>query len=153
MQRRDVQDAVSHSALVMKFGDKDYKIEPLRRRDSREWKKKVAEVTAQIVGHMSPEPPENATGEQLNSWLKNSFSGEVLFALASHPDSIAELLKAYAPLVITEEVLDDATQEQIHIAYGQIMAVEHPFFTTVGALKEMMTAGNLSTSPAPRFTN
>ena len=84
--------------------------------------------------------------------MASSFSGEVVFALASHPEAIAELLLAYSPK-LTEEILDNATQEQIHLAYGQIMAVEHPFFSTVGTLKEMMASGSLTTSPGPKYTN
>lgn len=153
MEKRDFQDAVSHKALKLKFGDAIVEVEPLRRKQSREWKRVVSGITAKIVGRMTPEPPANASGEELSEWVKSSFSGEVVFALASHPDAIAELLKAYAPAKITEEVLDEATQEQIHVAYGQIMAVEHPFFTTVGTLKEMMAMGALSTSLAPKYTN
>lgn len=152
MQKRDFQEAVSHAPLKLKLGDVMYDVEPLRRGASRKWKVKVAEVVSKIVNRMNPEPPADASREELSTWLSEAFSGEVVFALASHPDAIAELLLAYAPN-LTEEILDTATQEQIHLAYGQIMAVEHPFFSTVGTLKEMMANGSLTASPAPKYTN
>ena len=44
MQKRDFQDAVAHAPLKLKLGDETFAIEPLRRKASREWKRKVSDV-------------------------------------------------------------------------------------------------------------
>lgn len=145
MQKRTPEEMAAMLPITVRFGAEDYEITPLSRKLARAWKQKYSVVVAQAVDISSIDsPPEGDPSE----WMKDQLTGKILQAFQGIPDRLAELIFDYAPNLDKGKIQDEATDEQIHVAFAAVFQLAFPFFGTVGTMMEMGKA-----SPASPYTN
>jgi hypothetical protein len=113
--------------MKVKFGETEYDIKPLRIIKAREWRQKMMSKMQEIGAEMSKE----AAGErQLMQGLG--------YILLQFPTVVADLVFEYAPDLPEDKVLEDATEEQMAIAFGKIMQVAFPFQGELRTIMQVM---------------
>lgn len=126
MQRTDEQK-LTKEPIKLKFGSTDYPIQIRNMNQSREWRTKLIETMSGILAQLpfgaTPRPTPTAIGTV----------GGLTAALLVFPDKIAELIFAYAPDLPVETIQNEATDEQLEVAYGAIMAVAFPYLAQLTA--------------------
>lgn len=143
---RSETDKLSMAPLIVKLGTKDYKIELLRTLKQREWRKLLVAELGAILGNFNLNV-ENAE--------VNVFKGGLISALVQCPEKLTDLLFAYAPDLSKDEILDDktgATEEQIVLAFSEIMTVAFPFLAVLKMTTEILSS-ELSSSPKPDLSS
>ncbi len=112
---RSEEDKLAKASIPMIFGGKTYEVSPLVIRDSRAWRKKLAEViggTSQHFG-VTVENPE-LFGQALN------------VLVVANPDAMIDLVFQYAPELDREVIEAEATEAEFSTAWAQILQVTFP---------------------------
>lgn len=123
---RTEAEMISKAPIKVKLGDKEYKIPVLTILPSREWRIKLNDELAGIVEAFKP--VENADS--------TAFGRGLASALIGFPEKMADLVFAYAgALLPKEEILKEATEEQIGTAFSAIMEVAYPLVPLAQAMK------------------
>lgn len=128
-QRTD-DEILSKAPIKVRFGAIEYDIAPLTLGPARKWR-------------------EGFTGEMRN--VLESFQGEaaketippaLTSALIQFPEKIAEMVFSYAPNLAAqrENILDEATEEQMAFAFGRIMRLAFPYLAHLGTVTQVLRA-------------
>ena len=122
---RTEAEMICKAPIVVKLGEKEYKIPVLTILPSREWRVKLNTEMAEIVASFQPtELDANVFGKGLAS------------ALIGFPEKMADLVFAYAGEILPkDEILASATEEQIGTAFSRIMEVAYPLVPLAQAMK------------------
>jgi len=107
------------------FGEQTYDVKVLTVIKNREWKEKLAVKFGVIIGQL------DAPAEISN------FLGGLTMALIQMPDKLAEMVFEYAPDLPKEDILKIATDEQICLAFSEIMQVAYPFLAQLGTMRQV----------------
>ena len=125
--KRSEEDILTQAPIKAKFGGAEYEIKPLRIMKAREWRGKLMEKMKEVGVEMSKE----AGGEkQLMQGLG--------YVLLQFPTVVADLVFEYCPELPEEKILEDATEEQMAIAFGKIMQVAFPFQGELKTILQVM---------------
>lgn len=123
---RTEDQMIAKSPIVVKLGEKEYTIPVLTILPSREWRVKLNESMASIVDTFQVSETANA----------DMFSKGLTSALIQFPEKMADLVFAYAGVVLPkDEVLAAATEEQMGTAFSRIMEVAYPLVPLAMAMK------------------
>jgi hypothetical protein len=114
MQRTD-DDIILRAPIKIKLGDTAYPIQVLRLGKAREWRQKLLGEMAQVLASFGEAPTPDNMAPALTA------------AMLSFPDRLLDLVLAYAPELDKTKLEDEATDEQLAVAYGKITAVAFPF--------------------------
>ncbi len=139
MKTRSEEDVVSRSPIVARLGDKDYSIPLLAVVPQREWRKNLFAVLVPILASFNFQ----VDGKSMTAGLTA--------ALLQFPEALADLVFAYSPELPKNEILSNATEEQIAAAFSAIMAVAFPFIPQLTTISHLMRTAN--SSPLGRSTN
>ena len=135
---RTEEDKVTHAPLNVKFGDTDYEIKPLGILQQRKWRKKTQEELGPLVN-----------GLQVSTVNNRTVVAGLPAALAEFPEKMCDLVFSYAPNLPKEKILEEATEEQMTVAFGCIWElVFQAFLVQLGSATEL-----LKPSPAPALAN
>lgn len=127
MPRSEEEKAIQ-APIKVKFGEQDYAIKPLPCLKSREWRQKVEETLGPMIGKIQP----------VKIAERYVIAG-LPAAIAAFPEKICDLLFAYAPDLDKEKILNEATEEQVTIAFSQIWEIAFANFLPQMVLaKEML---------------
>lgn len=114
---RTEEEKVSRAPIVVVFGGKEFNVAPLVIRDSREWRKKVANLIAPlpelVKTTMADDDPE-AFGKVLTEMLVNM------------PDQVITLFFEYAKDLNREEIEGIATDAEMATAFEEVVKVAFP---------------------------
>lgn len=122
--KRTEEQILTQAPIKVMFGEVEYDIKPLRILKAREWRVTLIEKLKDVMGQLSGQ----AEGEkQLMSALG--------YVLVQFPETLAELVFAYAEYLPQDKILEEATEEQMAKAFGKILQVAFPF---QGELRTMM---------------
>jgi hypothetical protein len=128
MKARTEDDILSRAPITAKLGDKDYSIPLLAVMAQREWRKNLfAELVPLLDSFKS-----KVDGQSIKTGLTA--------ALLNFPDKLCDLVFAYAPDLPKEEILADATEEQIASAFSAIFGVAFPFLPQLGMVTDLLRA-------------
>lgn len=126
MRHRTEDEIITKAPIEAQLGDKKYQIKPLSINKQRAWRSKLSEDLAGIVDNFGRQADPNS--------MKTGLTG----ALLDFPEKLADLVFAYAPDLPKEEILENATEEQIAAAFSQIMAVAYPFLAQLGTVSTIV---------------
>jgi|SRR5579862_1576781 len=138
MKPRSEEDVVSRAPLSVRLGDKDYSIALLAVVPQRAWRKNLF---AELVPILEP------FNFQVDG---KSMAAGLTAALLHFPEKLADLVFAYSPDLPKDEILENATEEQIAAAFSAIMAVAFPFIPQLTTVQMLMRTAS---SPLGRSTN
>lgn len=110
---RTDEQKVLQSPITMLFGTQKYSVKPLPLIPAREWRVKFNEVIGPIAENFA------SKGASIPQTLAN--------ALNDFPEKIADLIFAYAPDLPKDQIMREATEEQLVVAYEDLMVVAYPF--------------------------
>jgi hypothetical protein len=130
--KRSEEDILSQAPIVVKFGDVEYKIKPLRMIKAREWRDKLIKEVQSI-----------GTSLQQDTSTSPVFIQGLAFVFLQFPQKMADLVFSYAPNLPREKIENEGTEEQLARAFGQIVQIAFPF---VGELQAMMQTLSMSAS-------
>lgn len=125
---RTEEDKLSMAVFTVRLGENDYTITPLKVNPQRRWRLKLGNELAPIV--------ESFNQKVENKAMLNGLAG----ALIKFPEKLAEMVFDYAPNLEQEKILEEATEEQLAIAFSKIMSVAFPFLAQLGLVTTVVRA-------------
>jgi len=120
MSTRTEGQIVAQAPTLVYFGGKEYEIKPLVIKESREWRKKLA----QMMGELSP--AINATTD-----TPEKFQQGINSLLVDMPDKIVELVFDYARDLPKDTIEAVATDAEMAKAFEGILEVAFPLARSV----------------------
>lgn len=133
--QRTEDQVLAKAPLQVRLGEKDYTIKLLGINDQRAWRAKMTQEMQEVVSNFTP------TSKAPNASL---FSAGLAVALVQFPEKLTDLIFAYAPDLPREEIMDNATEEQISIAFSKIVQVAFPFLAHLGTVKTAIISASSS---------
>lgn len=123
--KRTEAEALSRTPLKLKLGDQEYQAPILKIGAAREWREKLTAELAELFEPMASETVKNLPAAMTAQFLK-------------YPDKILELIKSYVPGLPWKTIETDVTEEQVQIAYGQIVEVAFPYLAHLIATRQAL---------------
>lgn len=135
---RTEEEKTTQAPLRFQLGETEYAVKPLPVLKSREWRRQVE----QILGPMAAQvQPVEIGGRFTLAGLPG--------VIALFPEKVCDLVFCYAPDLPKETILNEATEEQISLAFAQLWEIAFANF-----LPQMATAKLMLNSPvAPPSAN
>lgn len=118
--KRTEEDGLSMQPIRVRFGIKDYDIKCLGINAQRKWRTQLAEQLGPIVESFNQKADQNA--------VMLGLAG----ALQDFPEKLTDLVFAYGSELPKDTIMEEATEEQISVAFSQIMGVAFPFLAQLG---------------------
>lgn len=134
---RTEQDKITQAPIKVTFGEKQYEIKPLRVLKQQEWRAKARDVLGPIVDEL-----------QVIRTANNTLVTGLPTAIAPFADKVTELLFAYAPNLPQDKILDEATEEQVAVAFSQIWELVYQDFLFLLARATEILKKQPSSAPA-----
>ena len=113
-QKRTEDQVVTQAPILVTFGGKQYEIKPLVIKESREWRKKFADVLGSLPLFVKP----NSTPKQFSEVINGMF--------LNVPDDIINLIFEYAKDLPRDEIEAVATDVEMAKAFEAILEVAFP---------------------------
>lgn len=132
---RTDQQKVSMTPVTVSFGDKEYPIKPLVISKSEPWREKLFAHLAQFNSFRFPEKTEDLE-KAVNDAIKQALNSYLI----QFPSKMLELIFAYAPDLPKNEIMDAATDEQIVLAFANMMEMAFPFFEALRMVTQVAKA-------------
>lgn len=128
--KRTEEQILSKAPIELTFGEKKYQVKPLPILKQREWRARLSSDLKDIVSAFERKDASSA-----------ALADGLTRALLDFPEKLAELVFSYDPSLPREQILAEATEEQIALAFSAIMAVAFPFLAQLGQVTGLMRAG------------
>jgi hypothetical protein len=134
---RTESDILSHAHIPLMLGKKEHKAKPLTIRKCQAWREKVADLLNGI-----------ATGALTGTVTSQSFMQGIMVAFFKFPEQVLELLIAFSPELEEQRewLYDNATDEEVVVAFSRVLAVAYPYFNLLGQMRTAATATDQATS-------
>lgn len=124
------------SPIKLRLGKKDYEVPVLNNRKAAEWRDKLYESLGPLVASFDFAGIDlNASQQQVSQMMSAKLSQELI----AYPKKLAELLFEFATDLPKDEILDEATDEQICLAFASVAEVGYPFFFHLWATKRALS--------------
>lgn len=127
---RTEEEIIGQLPIRVRLGETEYEIKPLRILEAMKWREELSKAMGEVLGTF------NTTGVSLADSLKSGLTG----ALLKFPEKILELLLLFAPNLDRQKVLEEATEEQVNLAFSKVMTVAYPFLAQLGTVTKVMAA-------------
>lgn len=112
---RTESDMIAKSPVRVMLGNSEYDFHPLTINKARLWRTRLNEIMAEVIGPMQADESIEALGPALTA------------AFVKFPDKMLELVLLYKPDLPKDKIEAEATEEQITLAYANIMLFAYPF--------------------------
>jgi len=120
---RTEEDKVCHAAITVTLGGKEHQICPLVIRDSRVWRKEVAEALAQLPRYASVTTDD-----------PDAFGSAMTAMLVDMPDTVADLFFGYAKDLNREEIEGVATDTELAQAFQEVISIAFPLVESLSGV-------------------
>ena len=117
---RSEEQIVGQAPLLVKFGGKEYQIYPLVIKESREWRKKIAQMLGQLPQYVS------ATTDK-----PDDFQQALNGMLVDMPDKVVDLVFEYGKDLPRDEIEAVATDAEMAKAFESILEVAFPLARSI----------------------
>lgn len=114
-------------SITLIFGGKPYPIAALTLRQARAWRLLLIAAAREISGQLFQ--PTNGHDDIFFNGLGAAF--------IAFPDKMRDLVFAYAPELHREEVLAEATDEEMAVAFSQLTKAALPFLPQLSLMAEI----------------
>lgn len=119
---RSEDDILSQTPLKLKLGETEYDVKILNITKTRIWRNQLTEAMSKIFAELGA----RATPVNMHGGLGA--------ALINFPETLEELVFAYAPDLPVEKIREEATEEQMAAAFSRVMVVGYPFLAQLALL-------------------
>jgi hypothetical protein len=138
---RTEEEKLTQSPLKVKFGEIEYTIKLLPVLKSREWRAQVEQQLGPMVASIQP---MTIAGRFVIAGLST--------AISTFPEKMCDLLFAYSTELPKGKILEEATDEQIGVAFSMIWEIAFAnFLPQISMAKEMLNPP--ATSPSASSSN
>lgn len=126
-QRTEAQ-ILAKEPLALKFGTAEYHVKILGFKKAEEWRRNAVETVKSIVDVHKTECNSN-----------DAFTHGLAFFFLQFPQKMLDLILSYAGPELPRHVIEEeATDEQISVAFGQVIAIAFPFTKELGMISQVM---------------
>lgn len=125
---RTEEDKICRAAITVTLGNKEHQIYPLVIRDSRVWRKKVAEALAQLPKYTSVTTDD-----------PDAFGNAMRAMLVDMPDTVADLFFGYAKNLNREEIEAVATDAELARAFQEVASIAFPLVESLSGVLTSQT--------------
>jgi len=133
--RRTESEMLSMAPVKVRLGTKDFELPVLNNKKAAEWREKLYEALGPLVAGFDFSGLDlNAAQQQVSAAMSAKLSQELI----AYPQKLAALLIAFCPDVLNLEIVEEATDEQICLAFAHVAEVGYPFFFHLWATKRAM---------------
>lgn len=133
---RTEEEKLTQSPLRVTFGEIEYTIKLLPVLKSRDWRAKVEQELGPMVANIQP----MAVGNRL-------VIAGLSAAISLFPEKMCDLLFAYAIDLPKDKILNEATEEQIDVAFSRLWEIAFAnFLPQLSMAKEMLNPRATSAS-------
>ena len=112
---RTEEEIITQAPLEIVLGGVAYRVKPLVIKDSREWRRKVANLLGGLPKYTS-----------MDSNSSVEFNDSMIALISDMPDTIIELVFEYAKDLDRKKIESTATEYDISKAFTQMMGVAFP---------------------------
>lgn len=131
---RSEEQIVAQEPIKLIFGGKEYQVKPLVIKDSRVWRKKIADMLGNLPSYV------NATTDQ-----PEQFQEALTGIMVDMPDKVCDLVFDYARDLPRKEVEAVATDAEMAKAFESILEVAFPLAQSIaGATMHLAGKKNIS---------
>jgi hypothetical protein len=116
---RSESDMIAKSPVQVTLGDVNYDIKPLPILKARKWRTLLAATMNELVGTLQENQSKDNMGPALTA------------ALVRFPEKMAELIFEWSPELPKDKIIEEATEEQLSVAYSKVMQFAYPFLAQV----------------------
>lgn len=134
LKERTEEEILAQAPIKMRFGAADYDVNILRFTKAREWRENAIKAVQEIVAAHTAECATN-----------DAFTHGLAFFFLEFPDKMVDLILAYAVDVPRAVIENDATDEQVAFAFGQVVSIAFPFTKELATISSVM--GTAATYP------
>lgn len=113
--KRTEEQQIAKTPILVLLGAEQYEIKPLPIIKARQWRTLLNKEMAEITAAMSASESQANLGPALTS------------ALVAFPEKMADLVFAWEPTFPKDKILEEATEEQLAVAYSACMSLAYPF--------------------------
>ena len=113
-QKRSEDQIVTQAPIMVSFGGKEYELKPLVIKESREWRRKFAEVLGTLPLFVNVADTTKHFQEVINGMFLDV------------PDKVIDLIFAYAADLPRDEIEAVATDVEMSVAFERILEVAFP---------------------------
>jgi hypothetical protein len=142
IQERSEADILARAPIKVQFGGKEYDVQVLTILKARKWREQLADVAKDIAGKLSGD----------TNGIDGAFFSGLAAGFLQFPEKIADLIFSYAPDLPRQEIEESATEEELALAFSQIMKVAFPFVRQLALVNTVLSTAQ-SLSPSAKFTN
>ena len=147
ISRRTESDMLSMAPIKIRLGTADYSVPVLNNKKAAEWRDKLYRRLGPLVAAFDFSGLDLSAPQQL---VSQAMSTKLSQELIAYPKELKALAQEFAPDVLKDEVFEEATDEQICLAFAQIAEVGYPFFFHLWATKRALA---LPTQKIPETPN
>lgn len=141
-QERTEEQILARAPIILQFGGQSYEVPVLTILKARQWREKLIAEAKEIAGALNGDT--NGRDESFFIGLGTVFLG--------FPEKMADLVFAYGPELPANDILESATEEELGIAFAQIMKVAFPFSRQLSLMNSIFQVG-ASLSASGKSTN
>lgn len=113
---RTEQQKLTKAPIVVTFGEKEYQIKVRRILAAQEWRQQFMQEIEALFGAMG----QKADGTP-------AFMSGMRAMFAQFPEKMVDLVCSYDPELPRQEIRENATEEQISVAFGRVVQIAFPF--------------------------
>ena len=121
--------------LKIRLGTAEYSVPVLNNKKAAEWRDKLYRRLGPLVAAFDFTGLDLAAPQQI---VSQAMSTKLAQELIAYPKELKALTQEFAPDVLTDEAFEEASDEQICLAFAQIAEVGYPFFFHLWATKRAM---------------
>jgi hypothetical protein len=134
--RRSESDMLAMRPITITLGKNSYIVELLNNKKAAEWRDKLYNALGPLVSGFDFSAIDlTSTHDQVSAAMSAKLSQELI----AYPQNLVDLLFAYAPNLPAETIREEATDEQICLAFSQVAEVGYPFFFHLWATKRALS--------------
>jgi hypothetical protein len=125
---RTEEEILLQESIEVVLGGKKYKIRPLKIRESREWRKKLAELLGVLPSYA------NVTTDN-----PEEFKGAISAMMVALPDQVTDLFFAYAKDLDRDAIEDAATDMEVAEAFKKVVTIAFPLAQALPEVAEKLS--------------
>jgi hypothetical protein len=126
--KRTEEQILTRAPFEVTLGSEKYSIKPLAITPQMEWRSRMSEEFAAILSGYQETP----TQDRISSGL--------IATLTKFPEKLAEMTFSYSPELPKDKIMAEATEEQLALAFSDILSVAFPFLAQLDLVSKVVRA-------------
>jgi len=120
VKERTEEDKVTIAPIEVMLGGQKYRIEQLRIKDSRGWRKSVVKLMTDLPGYVDKAMTKDA-----------DFFDALNGLIVTMPDAVIDLFFSYARDLDRDEIEEIASESELSLAWDEVIKVAFPLLKSI----------------------